>query len=67
MEIKKTEKKNFIVGNLNIKQNDLENLSDQVIDYVVVNFPDNFQTSLNNDYIKFNNILLQVMNIMSFL
>jgi hypothetical protein len=54
MEIKKTDKKNFIVGNLNIKQKDLENLPDQVIDHVVVNFPDNFQISLNNKYIKFN-------------
>jgi hypothetical protein len=39
---------------LNIKQKDLENLPDQVINHVVVNFLDNFPTSLNNKYFKFN-------------
>jgi hypothetical protein len=54
MDSKQFERKNFVVCNINLKYEELQQLPDQMIRILTVQLPSNFKSTNKKKFIKFN-------------
>jgi hypothetical protein len=54
VDSKQFERKNFVVDNINLKYEELQQLPDQMIQILAVQLPSNFRSSNKKKFIKFN-------------
>jgi hypothetical protein len=59
MDSKQFERKNFVVGNINLKYEELQQLLDQMIHTLTVQLPNNFRPSNKKKFIKFKGCAFQ--------